>query len=326
VSKPIPSPGVASAASLENLTDPMPQSVGDSAARLARVLSIVVVVVLAMMFVHLLITSKSIHWHVVAQYFTARSILLGVLRTIELTAIAMVIGIAIGFALALMRMSPSALVRGVASLYIWFFRGTPLLVQVIFWYNLASFIPRLSIGIPFGPSFVSIQVNSIITPFVAAMLALGLNEGAYMSEVVRAGITSVDVGQTEASRALGLSEGSTMLRIIFPQAMRVIIPPTGNQAIGMLKSSSLVSVISLPELLYSAQVIYAQNFQTIPLLVVVSIWYLVLTTVFSFGQYYIERYYNKGSAKAPPLTPLARLRNQARRMAPGSAPVLRIPT
>lgn len=289
-------------------------------------MSIVVVVVIAAMFVHLLLSSKSIHWNVVGHYFTAQSILLGVLRTIELTAIAMLLGITIGFALALMRMSRSALVRGAASMYIWFFRGTPLLVQVIFWYNLASFIPRLSIGVPFGPSFTSTDVNSIITPFIAAILALGLNEGAYMSEVVRAGITAVDPGQTEASMALGLSKGSMMMRVIFPQAMRVIIPPTGNQAIGMLKSSSLVSVISLPELLYSAQVIYAQNFQTIPLLVVVSIWYLILTTVFSFAQYYIERYYNKGSSKAPPLTPMARLLGQARRIAPTKAPIAELPT
>lgn len=315
----------ASGAPPVDVTKPLPRTLGSAVSRAARTLAVVAVVVLGAMLVHLLVTSKSIHWDVVRHYFTADAILLGVVRTLELTAIAMVLGIAIGFALALMRMSRSLLVRRAASGYIWFFRGTPLLVQVIFWYNLASFIPRLSIGVPFGPNFASTDVNAIITPFVAAMLALGLNEGAYMSEVVRAGLTSVDVGQTEASMALGLSKRSMMMLIIFPQAMRVIIPPTGNQAIGMLKSSSLVSVISLPELLYSAQIIYAQNFQTIPLLVVVSIWYLVLTTVFSFGQYYLERYYNRGSTKAPPLTPIARLRLQGRRSAITSLPVTELP-
>jgi polar amino acid transport system permease protein len=317
VTTPDSSGGAADAVPPEDFTDALPRSVGDLVSRIARWVAIVAVLVLVAMFVHLLVTSRDIHWHVVAHYFTAKSILLGVVRTIELTAIAMLLGIAIGFTLALMRMSRSSLISGTASLYIWFFRGTPLLVQIIFWYNLASFVPRLSIGIPFGTGFASTDVNSIITPFVAAMLSLGLNEGAYMSEVVRAGITSVDTGQSEASMALGLSKSSMMLRVIFPQAMRVIIPPTGNQAIGMLKSSSLVSVISLPELLYSAQVIYAQNFQTIPLLVVVSIWYLILTTVFSFGQYYIERYYNKGSSKAPPLTPIARLRGRIQRIISG---------
>jgi len=271
-----------------------------------------VVLVLAAMLIHLLVTSPSLQWHIVWHYFTSTEVLWGMLRTLELTAIAMIVGISLGAALALMRLSQSRIISSPASLFIWFFRGTPLLVQVIFWFNLSSFIPRLSLGIPFGPDFVSADVNRLVTPFVAAVLGLGLNEGAYMSEIVRAGITSVDPGQQEASLALGMTQSSTMRRIVLPQAMRVIIPPTGNQAIGMLKSSSLVSVTAMPELLYSVQTIYARTFETVPLLIVASIWYLVLTTIFSYGQYYVERHYSRGSSKALPPTPSERLRERIR--------------
>jgi polar amino acid transport system permease protein len=270
----------------------------------------VLVLVLVAMLLNLLITSPSLQWDVVAEYFTSPTVLLGVLRTLGLTFAAMVVGVVIGAAMALMRMSRSGLISGAASLYIWFFRGTPLLVQIIFWFNLSSFIPTISLGIPFGPSFVSADVNTLVTPFVAAILGLGLNEGAYMSEIVRAGITSVDSGQTEAAHALGMTQAWTMRRIVLPQAMRIIIPPTGNQAIGMLKSSSLVSVIAMAELLYTVQTIYARTFQTIPLLVVASIWYLILTTVFSWGQYYVERHYSRGSSRALPPTPFQRARSR----------------
>jgi polar amino acid transport system permease protein len=272
------------------------------------VLSIALVLVPFAMFVHLLVTAKTLHWDVVRKYFTAQSVLEGLARTIELTAVAMVMGIVLGVLLALMRMSRSTVLKTAAAAYIWLFRGTPLLVQIIFWYNLASFIPRISIGIPFGPSFASWNVNSIVTPLSAALLALGLNEGAYMSEIVRAGIASVETGQTEAALVLGMTRGQTMRRIVLPQAIRIIIPPTGNQAIGMLKGTALVSVISTPELLYSVQLIYSQNFKTIPLLIVASLWYLILTTVLSVGQYYLERHYARGSARSLPLTPWQRCR------------------
>ena len=276
------------------------------------VLSGVVLVLLAM-FAHLLVTSSNIQWKVVGQYFFSTQILLGLVRTLELTAVSMVIGVAIGLVMAVMRLSPVAILSSLSWAYTWLFRGTPLLVQIIFWYNLSALIPTLSLGVPFGPTFFSGNVNSIITPFTAALLALGLNEGAYMSEIVRAGILSVDHGQTEASKALGMSGRRTMRRIILPQAMRVIIPPTGNQVIGLLKSSSLVSVTSLPELLYSAQIIYDRTFQTIPLLVVASLWYLLVTSVLSFGQYYVERYCARGSARSLPLTPLQKLRRNVGR-------------
>jgi polar amino acid transport system permease protein len=267
----------------------------------ARWLGRLVVLVLAAMALHLLVTSKTIEWSVVRHYFTEKNILLGVVRTVELTAIGMVIGVLIGVVLAMMRLSSSMLLNAAASLYLWLFRGTPLLVQILFWFNLASFIQRLSIGVPFGPGFVSWNTNSVITPFVAAILALGLNQGAYMCEIVRAGILSVDGGQLEASLTLGMTQGRAMRRVVLPQAMRVIIPPTGNHAIALLKDSSLVSVISMTELLYSAQIIYANTFQTIPLLIVASLWYLIMTTVTSFFQYHLERHFGRGATRnAPP--------------------------
>lgn len=268
-----------------------------------------VVVVLVAMLVHLAVTSKSIEWDVVGYYFTAESILLGVVRTLELTAIGMAIGIVLGVILALMRLSDSLLLKSAASLFLWFFRGTPLLVQILFWFNLASFIPRISIGVPFGPMFYSWDTNSLVTKFVAAVLALGLNQGAYMCEIVRAGILSVDQGQMEASLTLGMTRGRAMRRVILPQAMRIIIPPTGNHAIALLKDSSLVSVISMTELLYSVQIIYANTFQTIPLLIVASLWYLLMTTVTSIGQFYLEKRFGRGVTRTAPLTLPQRLRS-----------------
>ena len=273
-----------------------------------------VVVLLIAMFVHLLVTSKSIEWSVVGHYFTASSVLLGALRTLELTATGMVIGVALGMLLAIMRLSSSTLLNLTGEAYLWLFRGTPLLVQILFWFNLASFIQRISIGVPFGPTWVSWQTNSLITPFVAAILALGLNVGAYMCEIVRAGILSVEQGQLEASYVLGMTHGRAMRRIILPQAMRVIIPPTGNMAIALLKDSSLVSVISMTELLYSVQTIYANTFQTIPLLIVASLWYLVMTTVTSIGQYYLERHFGKGASRLGGPSTLGRLQENFARL------------
>jgi polar amino acid transport system permease protein len=182
------------------------------------------------------------------------------------------------------------------------------LVQLLFWNFIAALYPHISIGIPFGPEFFSIDANKAITPFVAAILGLGLNEGAYMSEIVRAGILSVDEGQTDAAQALGMTRLQTMRRIVLPQAMRIIIPPTGNETISMLKTSSLVSVIAYTELLYTVQLIYAQNYKQIPLLLVASLWYLIVTTLLSIGQYYLERRFGRGSSRELPLTPWQRVR------------------
>jgi polar amino acid transport system permease protein len=195
-------------------------------------------------------------------------------------------------------------VSSAAWLYVWIFRGTPVLVQIIFWSFIAALYPKIGLG------FVHGDANKLITPFAAAILALGLNEGAYMSEIVRAGLLSVDQGQTQAAHALGMTPLQTMRRIVLPQAMRVIIPPTGNESISMLKLTSLVSVIAYTELLYSAQLIYSRTYQTIPLLIVVSIWYLAITSVLSIGQYYLERRFGRGAARELPATPLQRLRRK----------------
>ncbi|WP_237565325.1 amino acid ABC transporter permease [Ornithinimicrobium cavernae] len=261
--------------------------------------------------VRMLFTNPNLQWDVVAAWFFSKSILLGLMRTLQLTVLSMLIGIALGVLTAVMRLSPIPILSSVAWFYIWFFRGTPLLVQLIFWYNMAALFPTIQIGIPLtGPTFWSGDANVVVTPFVAALLGLALNEGAYMSEIVRGGILSVDHGQNEAASALGMRSSRAMRRVILPQAMRVIVPPTGNQVISMLKASALVSVTSMPELLYSAQIIYNRTFQTIPLLIVASLWYLIVTTILSIGQYYVERHYARGGRRSLPPTPVEKFRRR----------------
>jgi polar amino acid transport system permease protein len=253
-------------------------------------------------------TNPRFHWDVVGDYFFSSRVLHGLVATLELTVVAMAIGIVLGVILAVMRLSPNPLVSSSSWFYIWFFRGTPVLVQLLFWSFISALYPKISLGIPFGPSIVDANANTVITPFVAAILGLGLNEGAYMAEIVRAGIISVDEGQTDAAHSLGMTRLQTMRRIVLPQAMRVIIPPTGNETISMLKTTSLVSVIAYTELLYSVQLIYAVNYLQIPLLLVASLWYLIVTSVLSVGHYYVERYFGRGTARAAPPTLLQRLR------------------
>jgi polar amino acid transport system permease protein len=267
-----------------------------------------IVLVLAAMLIHMLVTNPNLEWNVFSKFFFEGGILKGLVATLELTVIAMAIGIVGGIVLALMRLSSNPMLSSAAWLYIWFFRGTPVLVQLIFWFNIKALIGDVSLGIPFGPMFITWDVNSLVTTFIAAILGLGLNEAAYMSEIVRAGILSVDEGQTEASQALGMRRLKIMRRIVLPQAMRVIIPPTGNETISMLKTTSLVSTIAFTELLKAGQDIYNANYKTIPLLIVVSLWYIVITSVLSIGQYYLERYYGRGSSRELPPTPLQRLR------------------
>ena len=246
-------------------------------------------------------------WGVVGQYLFDSRILHGVVATIYLTAIAMGIGIVLGVVVAVMRLSPNPVVKSAAWLYIYFFRGTPLLVQIIFWFNIAAiYSPTIGIGIPFGPDLFHLNPNTVITEFVAAILALGLNEGAYMAEIVRAGIISVGEGQSEAALSLGMSRLQIMRHIVLPQAMRVIIPPTGNETISMLKSSSLVYTIGFTELFYETSQIYGANYLTIPLLIVASIWYLVMTSVLYVGQYFIERRFGRGFSRVQPATIRAR--------------------
>jgi polar amino acid transport system permease protein len=254
-----------------------------------------VILVLAAMLAHSLVTNENFHWDIVGKYLTASSVLNGLKKTLILTGLAMLIGIVGGILLAVMRLSANPLLSWTAAAYIWLFRGTPVITQLLFWFFLAALYPRLGLGIPFGPTFLSVDTNSLIAPFTAALLGLGLNEAAYMAEIVRGGILSVDPGQTEAAEALGMTRAKILRRIVLPQAMRVIIPPTGNETISMLKTTSLVIVIAYFELMTAVQQIYSRNFQTIPLLIVAAIWYLLLTSILTVIQGFIERYFARGT-------------------------------
>lgn len=240
------------------------------------------------------ISNPNYQWSVVWHYLFDERILRGLGNTLVLTLAGMVIALVLGLILAVMRLSDTSLLRQAAGFYVWVFRGTPVLVQLIMWYNLAILVPVVKIGIPFGPTLFSAETNSLITPWTAAILGLSLNEAAYLAEVIRSGIVSVDHGQTEAAQALGINRIDALRRIILPQAMRVIVPPASNEAIGLLKYSSVVSVIALPELLYSGQLIYGRTYETIPILIVVSIWYLVVVTVLTILEHRLERRLNAG--------------------------------
>jgi polar amino acid transport system permease protein len=275
--------------------------------------------IVAILFVglvaRLFILSPNIKWGKVAHYLLNDQILVGLRLTIIFTIAAMAIGISLGIVIAVMRLSVNPVLRIIGWFYIWIFRGTPMLVQIIFWFNIALILPRIGIGIPYTHWWWSTSTNTIFSASVAAVVALGLNETAYMSEIVRAGIQVVDYGQTEAGLAVGMKRGLVFRLIVLPQAMRAIIPPTGNDIIGMLKSTSLVSVIAAQELLTKAQNIYAGNFLTVELLLVAAFWYLVVTTVLTWGQYYVERHFARGATnREPPPTPLQRLRSQMSRL------------
>ncbi len=257
----------------------------------------VIVLAIAASIVRSVVTDKNFQWGVVGHYLFDSRVLHGIVGTLLLTVISMAIGIVLGIVLAIMRQSPNPLISGSSWLYIWFFRGTPLLVQIVFWNFIAALYPVIALGIPFGPAFIHGNANTIITTFDAAILALGLNEAAYMAEIVRAGFLAVEEGQSEAASSLGLTRLQIMRHIVLPQAMRVIIPPTGNETISMLKNSSLVYFIGYAELFYEVSQIYGATYQTIPLLIVASIWYLVMTSVLYVGQYFIERRFGRGFSR-----------------------------
>lgn len=248
----------------------------------------VVVVLVGVAVVSSFLTNPNYRWDVVAGYLFDPRILRGLGTTLALTLIGMVIAAVLGLLLAIMRLSASTLLRGTAGVYVWLFRGTPVLVQLILWYNLAILAPTMSIGIPFGPTFWSADTNDLITPWTAAILGLSLNEAAYLGEIIRSGIISVDRGQSEAANALGMSRFHTFRRVVLPQALRVIVPPASNEMIGLLKYSSVVSVIALPELLYSGQLIYARTYETIPVLIVVCAWYLVVVSLLTVVESRLE--------------------------------------
>ncbi|MFJ7154448.1 amino acid ABC transporter permease [Streptomyces sp. NPDC101118] len=256
--------------------------------------------------------NDNLHWDVVGDYLFAGLIFDGMATTLWLTAAAMALGLVLGTVIAVMRLSDSPVLYGLSSLFVWAFRGTPLLVQIIFWGYAAALYSQIKIGIPFtGITFVSWDTNAVLTPAVAALLALGLNEAAYASEIVRAGIQSVDPGQAEAAHSLGMRPGLTMRRIVLPQAMRVIIPPMGNETINMLKMTALVSVIAAHDLMSNVQEVYAQNYQVIPLLVVASCWYLALVSLLSVPQAWLERRYGRGTARSKSTPALQRMLGSA---------------
>jgi len=273
-----------------------------------RWLSAFVVAVLLFAAIYTVVTAPLLRWETFWQFLFQRLILDGVRLTLVLTVTAMVIGIALGVVLAVMRLSPNPVMSAVSWFYIWFFRGTPVLVQIFFWFNVAIILPYVGVGIPFTHVGVTLSTNVLIPAVVAAIFGLGFNEAAYMAEIVRAGIISVEHGQTEAAQALGMTRLQVMRRIVLPQAMRVIIPPTGNETISMLKTTSLAFVASVPELFTRADQIANSNFRYVELLFVASFWYLLMTSVLTVGQFYLERYFARGSQRELPLTPLQRFR------------------
>lgn len=275
-----------------------------STARARRSVSRTAVQVVLLLFVlqigWSLATNPRFEWGVVAEYLTAANVLKGLGISIVLTAIGMATGTVLGTALALLRLSTFRTGRAFAAGYSWFFRGTPVLIQLLFWYNLAYLVPYLQLGLPFGPTWAKWETNEVITPFIAAVLGLALNEAAYMSEIMRAGILSVDAGQRDAARALGFTPFKTFWRIVFPQAMRIVLPPASSQVIGMLKGTSLVSVIGMTDLLFSVQTIYNRNFKVVPLLLVAVLWYLAVFSLLSLVQARLERHYSRGHDGSAP--------------------------
>ena len=269
-----------------------------SAPSYGRWVSWIVVLVIGSNLMWLVVTNPNFEWKVVLQWFTEGTVLKGLQVTLGLTVVSMILGTLLGLILAVWRLSENKLLAGLSGLYIWFFRGTPLLVQLIFWYNLSTLFPTLSITVPWTDiTFASWNTNDLITPLTAAIAGLALNEAAYMAEVIRAGLLSVDNGQVETTQAFGMSRARALRRIIIPQAMRSIIPPTGNQLISMIKATSLVSVIAMGDLLYSVQAVYNRTFEIIPMLMVAVIWYLLITSILNVGQSAIERYYARGTKR-----------------------------
>ncbi|MFG1943915.1 amino acid ABC transporter permease [Nonomuraea sp. NPDC048826] len=241
-----------------------------------------------------LVSNPRFEWPVVGEYLFEPHILLGLGMTLLLTVICMTLGSLLGVLLAAGRLGGFRPLAWACNLYIGVFRGVPPLVQLLFWFNLGYLLPRISLGIPFGPTFASWPTNSVISSFTAAVIGLTLHEAAYMAEIVRAGILAVDGGQKDAARAMGFTAGQSFVKVVLPQAMRVIIPPTGSQFISLLKGTSLVSVIALADLLRSVQIVYDRTYQVVPLLIVACVWYLAVVTLLSVGQQRLERHFGKG--------------------------------
>ena len=244
---------------------------------------------LILLILYLCAVNPNFGWSVVGQYLFDPSVMHGIGVTLSLTVVSMLLGIVLGLICAVGKLSKLRFFMGLSDLYLWFFRSTPLLVQLLFWYNLSALFPVLGIS-----GLFAVDTNDVITPLTAAVVGLSLNEGAYMAEIIRAGLMSVDPAQRETAEAFGMSKSQILFRVLLPQAMRAIVPPTGNQVISMIKATAMVSIIAMDDLLYSVQAIYNQNFQIIPLLIVAVLWYLVITSVLTFIQSRIERKFAKG--------------------------------
>jgi polar amino acid transport system permease protein len=265
-----------------------------------RWVAAVVIVALVVLFVYGAATNEAYKWHVFREYlFNDRVLMVGLVNTLQLTVYSMVLGIVLGVVLAVMRLSPNPVFKAVSWVYLWIFRGTPIYVQLVFWGLIPTIYQNIRLGVPFGPTFFQFNVQMLSIPFLLAILGLALNEAAYMAEIIRAGISSVPEGQFEASTALGMSWGMAMWRTVLPQAMRVIIPPTGNQVISMLKTTSLVTAVPFALDLYgiTSREIAARIFEPVPLLLVAAFWYLVVTSILMVGQYYLERYFARGASR-----------------------------
>jgi polar amino acid transport system permease protein len=264
-----------------------------------RLVAAAVITILVGLFLYGMATNPAYRWNIFAKYLFNDRILFGVSNTLQLTIYSMVLAIVLGVVLAVMRLSPNPIFRSVSWVFLWIFRGTPIYVQLSFWGLIPTIYANIQLGVPFGPSFFHLNLQALSIPFILAMLGLALNEAAYMAEIIRAGISSVPEGQSEASTALGMSWGMTMRRTVIPQAMRVIIPPTGNEVISMLKTTSLVTAVPYAFDLYSiaTREIAARTFEPVPLALVAVAWYLLMTSILMVGQYYLERYYSRGASR-----------------------------
>ncbi|MEU6058843.1 amino acid ABC transporter permease [Streptomyces sp. NPDC047097] len=299
-------PGPASAVSAPPDTGPPPPIVPRR--HLGRRLAAAVALLLLARLLDSVVRNDAFQWDVVGRYFTTAAVLDGLLLTLWLTAAVMVLGFLLGTLVAVMRLSANPVLRALGWGYVWVFRSTPLLVQLLFWFNIGALYPTLGLGIPYGPELFSVETVNLLGPVLTAVIGLTLHETAYAAEVVRGGILSVESGQSDAAAALGLGRWRTLRRIVIPQAMRSIVPTAGNMLIGTLKGTSIVSVLAVHDLLYSVQLIYNQTYQVIPLLLVATLWYVAVTTVLGIGQFYVERHYARGTARALPPTPVRRLR------------------
>jgi polar amino acid transport system permease protein len=270
------------------------------ARRQGRWLAAAALLVLAAMVVHTLVANPRFEWPKVRSYFLSASVLHGLELTVWLTAAVVATGYVLGVAVAAARLSDNPVLRPLGFGFVWLIRSVPMLVQLLFWYEIASLYPRLSFGIPFGPEFTTFKTAHLFSGVLAAYVALSLDVAAFAAEIIRGGILAVPPGQVEAAQALGLGRGRIFRRVVLPQAMPAIVPASGNLLIGMLKATSVVSVIAVQDLLYSAQLVYNDNFQIIPLLLVATIWYVILTTLLSAGQYFVERRFARGTDRRSP--------------------------